>query len=210
MHLNSTLGIAMNRLWEILIWLWRLWPAICVFILLLVHVTLIYYFPISKSDIHKTIALFSQITGGVIILYSIDSNFGIIKNLNLLGVFKNYMSDFPLIKHTLDNKMKATSHISAGCDAIITLDRHPQTIEERLEYLQEQITEIKQEFYTQTNKLSVRIDTVKNGLKKDIQESNSELDRVKRQVEVVSIGGLKTQVLGVLLVLYGSVAGYVA
>ncbi len=198
----------MNRVRRLIIWFWRAWPVIVLAGLLGTHVFLIQHFSTCKSDINKTISLFTQIVGGLIILYSIDSNIGIIKKINLLGVFVRYLKEFPLFTKNVTLNIQGAVHSTFGCHAALTVARNPKTIEEKIEYLQEQITEVKNELISQTKTLDEKIDKETKGLKKQIQKAQSELGQVKRQIEDVSIGGIKIQFFGVLLMVYGSISGY--
>jgi hypothetical protein len=82
-------------------WVWRAWPILVIGFLFCAHLLLLNYFSQWADFINKTAALVSQLVGGLLILYSIDSNIGVIKQKSLFSVLANYIKEFPLIKSSV-------------------------------------------------------------------------------------------------------------
>jgi hypothetical protein len=188
-------------------WLWKAWPLHYLIIIGLIHYALIENFPYAISEINSGISLSLQIIGGLLILYSIDSNAGIIKNDNLMGIFKSYLKQFPPI-HSYD-----TTQIKAGITQITTyppksrIIMHPSSIEDKLAYLQDQIDDLRQENKDLQKLLSEQIKELSLEIFKDISDIKVKLRENHRKFEKVSVGSIKMQIFGVFLMLYGAIAG---
>jgi len=200
----------MNKLRQVFVWFLRAWPVIILVLLICAHIALINRYLNSWSLINKTISLITQITGGLIILYSIDSNIGIIKKLNLFEICTNYLKEFPSFRKNVTFETHGSNHVTMSPNAKLSFNRSPKSLEEKIDYLQKQITEVKQEIADQTKSLNERINKESSELKKLIENTKIELGQVKKQIEDVSIGGIKIQFFGVLLIIYGSITGYIA
>ena len=200
----------MKTLLRLLKWSWRSWPVIILVVLFIAHLALVEYFCFNVSVIHKTIALITQLVGGLLILYSIDSNIGIIKDKNLLALLTGYLREFPLIKRPVVIQVQGGAVGLSSLDAKITVTRSPETLEEKLEYLQEQITNVKTDLERETKKINEKIDQNSKKVESKISETKSELRKLETKIEKVSIGGIKIQFLGVLLMGYGSITSYFA
>lgn len=200
----------MKILLRLLKWSWRSWPVIIIVILFIAHLSLVDYFCSNVSEVHKIIALITQLIGGLLILYSIDSNIGIIKDKNLLALLTGYLREFPLIKRPVVIQAQGVTMGLSSLNTEITVTRSPKTIEEKLEYLQEQITNLKTNLERETKKTNEKIDQNSKKVESKISETKSDLRKLETKIERVSIGGIKIQFLGVLLMGYGSITSYIA
>lgn len=109
----------MKILLRLLKWSWRSWPVIIIVILFIAHLSLVDYFCSNVSEVHKIIALITQLIGGLLILYSIDSNIGIIKDKNLLALLTGYLREFPLIKRPVVIQAQG---VTMGLSSLNTVD----------------------------------------------------------------------------------------
>jgi len=195
---------------RILKYIWRAWPAILILLLLVIHVFLIQYLGLPYSVTHKTISLFSQLLGGLLVLYSIDSNIGIFKDKNLFDLFKSYLKEFPLIKRNYVIHAN-TGRITIGTGEVkARVIRHPKTVDEKLEYLQEQVDGLRKELDARSAKIYKSIEKSTKTLNERTDKAQSAIDSMGTKIEEVSIGGLKIQLFGILLLIYGSITGYIA
>jgi hypothetical protein len=200
----------MQTVINLLKWLWRAWPFFGVLLLILTRFLLIYYFSFDAGGTDKFLSLVSQIIGGLFILYSIDSNIGIINDKNLFSIFSNYFREFPLIKRSVLLQAQVASAMASSTTAKVTVSRNPISIEEKLEYLQDQINTIKSEIELESKELNAKIDRCSNELNIKIQDTNLALKVIDSKIKKVSIGGISEQIFGVLLMVYGAISGYVA
>lgn len=195
---------------QLLIWSCRAWPSLIIFVLLCLHLLLIYYFCLNASITNKTIALLLQIVGGLAILYSIDSNMGIIKKKNLLSVFANFLSEFPLLRKTIVIGTVGYSEGASTAKGKGSVGRNPKSIEEKIEYLQEQINWVKRDLEQETKEINEKIDRESSEMKIQIQETKSALQNIGAKMDEISVGSLDVQLFGIFLMIYGAISGYVA
>jgi hypothetical protein len=200
----------MGIILQILKWVWRSWPLIILAVCFTAHFALINWLDFKVDATHKTFALITQLVGGLIVLYSIDSNIGIIQNKKLFALFTEYIRAFPLIKRSVVIEAKSGMIATTSMDAMLAVTRNPKTIEEKLEYLQEQINDVKRDFEHETKALKNKISQNSEKLKLKFSETKTALKQIEMKMEKVSIGGIKLQLFGVLLMVYGAVTSYIA
>lgn len=80
----------MSTLLRLIQWFGRAWPVIVIVLVICGHFLLLDYFSQSDEFINKTASLLAQLAGGFLILYSIDSNIGIMNEKSLLTMLKNF------------------------------------------------------------------------------------------------------------------------
>ncbi len=134
-------------------WILRGWPVLIIVFLFFLQLALINCFGLNAKTINKTISLFAQIIGGLLVIYSIDSNIGIIKGKNLKEELISYIKEFPLFKKSvvMSEHVSISSKSATSIKAIVV--RNPKTIDEKIDYLQEQIEEIKKELNQNVHEL---------------------------------------------------------
>ena len=86
-----------------------------------------------------------QIVGGIIILYSIDSNIGVVNNQSLFTMLKSWLRSFPLIKRSFVINADPGSMKITGHPAKIRVGGPGKSIKEHIKYLQEQIEWLKED-----------------------------------------------------------------
>lgn len=175
-----------------------------------VHLLLLNNFPQSAYTINKATSLLTQLLGGLLILYSIDTNIGVINQKSLLAIFAAYFKEFPLIKRSITLNIQGALHATSSLEAKLTVGRNPKSIDEKIEYLQDQINDVKRDIEQEAKKLNERIERQSKYVGARIQETQSALRNLESKMDEVSIGGVKVQLFGVLLMVYGAIAGYVA
>ncbi len=195
---------------QLLKWLLRAWPVIVMLAVIFVHFLLIYYFSLNSKEINKLASLLSQLVGGGFVLYSIDSNIGIFDGKSLFATFSSYLRECPLFKRSVTHQIQPGSITYAGGKVKATVSRNPKSVEEKLEYLQEQINEVKRDLLEESKVLNDKIDRESNKLNYKIQEANLALQKTDSKIKEVAIGGIKIQIFGILLMFYGAVSGFLA
>jgi len=178
--------------------------------LAIVHVSLVTWLNLHSATTNKLISLVTQIFGGILILYSIDSNIGIIRHQNLFKIFVTYLGEFPLVRKSVVLTTGTADGVAFGMKAKVTVRRNPETIDKKLEYLQEQIDDLKRDLEEKAKELRERLERELAAVRADVSKNRQDLGRIESTIEEVSIGGLKPQIFGVLLMLYGAFSGYVA
>ncbi|WP_411871769.1 hypothetical protein [Vulcanococcus limneticus] len=194
---------------RLLKWVLRAWPVLAVGVLFLAHWFVLCLAPDHSQIINKSIALQLQIFGGLLVLYSIDSNIGVIRGGSLFSDLRKYLGDCPLFRKAYVIELQGASIGALGGRARLSARRNPKSVEERLDYLQEQLNEIRKDHQEDITELSTSIQQHKeaaDGLVGRLEQSISQIDS---KVSAVSVGGIKFQIFGVLLLIYGSVTAYI-
>lgn len=199
----------MGRLRALLVWLLRAWPLIVICGVFGVHLLLLQMLPESSQRINSAASLLSQILGGLLVLHSINSAIGLVKKGSLLSTFFKYLGEFPLFKRSATIFASASGSIGVHGVAKLRVTRKPQTIEERIDYLQEQITEVRWEMSAEFKKVWVRIENVAKDSATGIDNNARDIRSLRETFEKSIAGSLQEQVFGVLLVLYGGISAYV-
>ena len=77
-------------------------------------------------------------------------------------------------------------------------------------YLQEQIDMLTKRVKANNNKVQKKIESVNKELTGKLDKASRSVSDIQNKLEIYAIGGLKVQIFGVLLIIYGAIAGYAA
>jgi hypothetical protein len=191
-------------------WAWRAWPLIAVVFVGAAHFVLIEALGFDPHRTNQAIALATQLSGGLFVLYSIDSTIGIVSGTSLTKDMLRYLREFPLIKRNFILRAEPGRLSISGGRARLSVGRNPANTEEALAYLQEQINEIRRDVKEDFEDVRKLITEKTEKLAERLQSVEASLSDIKKTVTEVAVGGVKLQVLGVLLVIYGSITAYAA
>lgn len=187
-------------------WLLVPWPFWAIAGVIGLHYQLIICFPSNIVQINKIAATVLQVVGGLIVLYSINQNIGLFRGQNVITAALGWLISFPLVKRNINLKVESlTSTLSLSGELSIT--RKCDTVEEKLAELQRQIDECRETIVRKEKKINERISAVEGSLSNRIEKNDAEIERVRSLLHDSVVGGIATQVFGVLLVLYGGVLG---
>lgn len=189
-------------------WFLRSWPVLIPILLAGSHYLVNKNSGIDMRDINKTVSLVLQITGGFLILYSIDSNIWTIRKMSLFEMICSWIKAFPPtmspVTLEIDNLvMKITGHSPK-----IRVSKSGTTIEEKIEKLQQQIVWMREDLSDEVNYIKKLIEVERRRVKVEISEIRTCVRNVDTKIDEVSVGGIEWQLFGVLLMIHGSVASY--
>jgi len=165
---------------------------------------------IDLSHANKAISLVLQLIGGILILYSIDSNLGIMNDASLLSLFLSYIKRFPFINRSVTLKIDPGSMKITGHPVKLRVGGPTKTLDEKIDYLQKQITWLKEDLNDEVKNLKGMVHRVEKRANTSISEIRGSIGSIDRKVKELSAGGIKTQIFGVLLMIHGSVSSYYA
>ena len=200
----------MQRVISILKWLFRAWPVLVPAIFAIFHIVVNLHLAIDLHATNKVISLSLQIVGGVLVLYSIDSNIGIVNNQSLFTLFRSWLRSFPLIKRSFVINAEPGSFKITGHPAKIRIGGPGKSTDEHIAYLQKQIEWLKEDLNDEVNHLKNLISGVEQQSSKEISLIRSSVGVVEHKINELSVGGIGLQVFGVLLMIHGAVASYFA
>ncbi|MFB9866230.1 hypothetical protein [Vreelandella sulfidaeris] len=104
--------------------------------------------------------------------------------------------------------MKAEIGISASGSGRVK--RRAITLEERVEELERQVDEAYKEMHQREEAVKSLVSDVKNELLSKIAENQAGIRGVEGKLDNTTLGGLKQQVFGVLIVIYGALLGHIS
>lgn len=200
----------MNQMFLLARWLLRSWPVLIPAFFVALHYIAINSCFASPEKINEFFAFGLQLAGGLIILYSIDSNIGIVHNSNILKVVKKWFSEIPLFKKPSTQTITVGSISSKETVNGLRVYKTPRTIEEKISHLQTQIDWMKEDLEKQKESLQQSISKLKKASFKEIDIIKSQLLTLEGDFEEISIGGIKLQVMGVFFIVHGSFSSYIA
>ncbi|WP_409526159.1 hypothetical protein [Nitrincola sp. MINF-07-Sa-05] len=153
--------------------------------------------PVIAEIINSIIELGSQIVGGLLVLYSIDSNLGIMRGNGILNEVVVYIKSFPLMtKPTTMNVSSTESSYSSGSVKVETKNI-PKTIQEEIEHLKEDVAHLRQEVNGKFTELNKIVDHNYNDDQDRYVELQKYINETKYKVEKISIGGIKVQFVSI-------------
>lgn len=198
-------------LYSIIKWTLRAWPFLVTLLIIFVHQftsTQPCYISLtcwSNEAIDKYLSFSLNISGGLLVIYSIDSNLGVFKKGNLIVLFSNWLKSFPLIKR---KPITVTSDFcisnSIAHPARIDLTKPPETIEELYKYTQDQMALLRKDLKTERRNRDEALSKMTNEWSSKHSAINKNVSEINDQLKAIAIGGIKLQIFGVCLVTYGS------
>lgn len=203
-------NLDVTRLWLTICWLWRTWPVLVPIGIASVHAIAADQIAADWSELNQIISLVFQILGGLLVLYSIDSNLGAMMQGSLLKSLLTYVRSCPIVRRDTVVQIGAARMDMTGHPVTIRTGLPGKSVEERLAQIERRLEWLKQDLNDEVSHLKSRIQAVDERVSKDLSKVRSEVSTVETKVTAISIGGMKIQILGVCLLVYGAVASYVA
>ncbi|ABQ24999.1 Maf family protein [Geotalea uraniireducens] len=179
------------------------WPLHLFPVFVSVHLFSLRIFQSHNQIINSNFSAAFQIIGGLIIIWVINSNLGIVSKTSIKNSIFDWLKRFPLIAKQKSVNLQVDSLLSAsGIYDARLIPGHKNT-EEKVEFLLQEVNrihdkidktrdELKRDIRTSEDRISIKINTIKT----DINEINTNL-------KAAIVGGVKAEALGVLTVAYG-------
>ena len=196
----------MNRLSQLVKWIMRAWPFLALVVVALCHYALRRVLAVDDNHIDKAIGAVLQVVGGLIVLYTVNENIGTFRGQTLYSMAIGWLKEFPLIRRSFTLHAQAvmsTAMMSSSVTAHVK--RKFNSVEERIEELQRQIDECRQLVHDREKEMRTAIERIKEELRKEISSNSGKISDVNLLLANTVVGGIKTQLFGVLLVVYGAV-----
>jgi hypothetical protein len=163
------------------------------------------------AQINKTLALVLQVIGGLLVLYSIDSNLGLFEKGKLMTLGKRWLISHPFAKTEVET-INLTASANFGVRFVLEDSEReiPVSLDERVGLLFEYVERLKKDLSRQKELHEKLVKDLEDKLTERQASLSSSVNEIKNNLESVAIGGLKLQVFGVVLVIYGSILSYIA
>ncbi len=199
----------MNKIKITIRWLLEIWPVWTTATLGAIHYCAYVQVPDKVLVINKIAGSTLQVIGGLIVLYSVNQNIGLFKQQNLLERFTEWFMRFPLLKRPVTINLMGSISAISSCSGNITVRKQCNTVEEKIAELERQMQECRQIMIDKENKLNEKIVGIETSLIEKITKNDKHIDEVKTLLHESVVGGISTQVFGVLLIVYGAAVGLI-
>lgn len=189
-------------------WIFKAWPILIPLIFICFHVFVGFYFCLDLKQTNKLISLILQVIGGLLVLYSIDSNLGLFGHVSLGALAIKWIKSFPLKGNptTLDFEPVNTSSFVHPIK--LRTGGPGKTTEDHLAYLQKQINWLKEDHKEDLLLLKQKNEILESYLRQQLLALRSTIGVVDQKITEASVGGIEWQIFGLLLMIYGAVVSY--
>ncbi|WP_432459394.1 hypothetical protein [Agarivorans sp. QJM3NY_25] len=168
----------------------------------------------SDKLVNETIALVLNVLGTGIVVHSISSNLGTIRPSWASDILKEFNAQLAKLMGRGNNiNISATfgGYRSQAYEPEISItEKDPTTVAELHAYVQKEIKELKNEAAVFKGIVDEKITKLSTTLNDSLDITKNDIQTTKKQLSEVAVGGAETQLLGVLLLIYGSVVSYFA
>ena len=200
----------MKRIVLLINWLLKAWPILVSAFLGYLHYYVVTNCNVNVSDINKISSLVLQITGGLLILYSIDSNIGIVSNKSIFGLAWNWFISIPVFSKSIVIHAASGNLKAQGASVKMRVGASTETIEGKIENLQQQINWLKEDLSDEVKNIKDLHEKTKKSLNTNINMLTKLVNETDSKLNKVSLGGIKIQIFGILLMIHGSLSSFYA
>jgi hypothetical protein len=167
---------------------------------------------VDVSEMNKIASLVLQITGGLLIVYSIDSTIGIVSSLSLVGMAKKWVLSifFSLFSKSVTVNVGTGNLKMTGLQCKVRTGASDDTVEGKIKYLQQQVDWLKEDLDDEIKHVKDMHIKSEKSLNEKISTLNTKVSETDRKFNKVSLGGIKVQLFGILLMIHGSISSYLA
>ena len=167
-------------------------------------------FPENHSFIHKLVGMALQVSGGLLVLWSVNDNLGLFRSESLMKSVARWLKDFPWVRPPITlNVSSATSATLLGTPRV-RLDTPPTTLEERVQRTERLIGELRQDLNEEVSALRRETSEAQEAVQHQISHGADKLVELSTRIENATLGGVKLQAMGVFFAVYGAVVSVFA
>ncbi|HNC85174.1 MAG TPA: hypothetical protein PK999_19135 [Nitrospira sp.] len=191
-------------------WFLRAWPVLSLVPIALAHASAHRFFLADAVLVNKITGTVLQVVGGLIVLYSVNSNLGLFRDQHFGKIILGWFRSFPLFRRSVTLSASGIASATAFGNARVSVRRATSTIEEKVAELERQIEEFRQHVSEDFRAANERIAQVHSELSTAVATNTATLNHLSSKLELVTVGGFKQQAFGVLLAVYGAVTSVFA
>jgi len=157
-----------------------------------------------EAGINEIYAALIQIIGALLVLYSIDSNLGLLKKSSLYSLFFDALKKCPLLKQTTIARANVTINWKLGGNVKARGYSEPKSVEDHLELLHKQVSWLNEDMQDQKLEFTAQLHAMEGNHSEESSAIKKEVVDLEQKIVCSAIGSLKPQVLGIILVCYGA------
>lgn len=192
--------------------LWRAWPLWFFLLGIFIHKQALGLLPFSDSAIHAGTALGLQLIGGLLVIFSIDQNLGLLNKSRLLGMAKNFalaILNFGKIQEIALGAAIATAHgLSASAEVVKA--KTTKTLEQRVQELEKELGRLDERITEESKKIDKKLDDAMKKIRKQQSDLAQSVNDLRSKLESITVGGVKFQLLGVMYLVHGAIAAFLS
>ena len=195
---------------ELPVWTMRAWPFWALIPAIALHWVALTVFPASPQAVNKVAGMVLQVSGGLLILYSVNDNLGLFRRQSLLTTAIAWFKAFPLKGKSIIIQVSGVSAAASVGSASVSTRRAPTTLEERVTYLESTLVEHRQEVAEGFVNAQRNLEGAKSEIHACIDSTTRQIAELSQKVEHAAVGGFKLQGFGVMLAIYGAITSVFA
>lgn len=200
----------MRSLSALVFWLLRAWPILALVPIAFAHASAYQFFPAETVMVNKITGTALQVVGGLIVLYSVNTNLGLFREQHFGSIIKGWFRSFPLFRKSVTVSFTGSGGVTISGSARISVRRATNTVEEKIAELERQLDEFRQHVNEDIQAANARIAQVHSDISKTVAANTATLNQLSSRLELATVGGFKQQAFGVLLAIYGAVTSVFA
>jgi len=179
------------------------WPLFTFLSVVALHMACLSAFAPQGQFVNKLVGAGLQVSGALIVLASINSNLGLFRSHGLLSRFSAWLREFPgLFRPSAGVSLSAEFGMGmTGSATLSTSGPKPSNDIARLEAM---IAALEAKLTKRVDEIHTRISETREELLALSRANEQMIQKLKIQLEEVTVGGFKQQFFGVLLATYGA------
>lgn len=189
-------------------WCRRAWPLWASLMVIAAHLGVVSMFPQQSNEINGGFSIAMQVLGGLLVLYSIDSTLGLMREESIFRVIMKWLQDCPLWSKPKGVEVSVSSAASAMASFNPRVKTAIASLPDRVTELERQVEEVYREMDRKTQALKELISEAKGQLSTRIGGAESAIRGVEQKLNTTMLSGIKQQVFGVVIAVYGAGLGY--
>lgn len=200
MSFDSSLALkTLRRLGRTPKWLFQVWALWGMLGIILIHCVALEYFV--AKNVHQWASFLTQTVGVICILISINENLKIVSEENFARCFRKWWNECPFRNKSVTVDLTGTVTICFDMKARAFGYRPNATLQEQIDYLQEQICTLQQELDREITKINESIKQQEASIHRKIDE---DLNKVSSKMHAV-FKGIQVPIFGAILTVYSAV-----
>ena len=184
-------------------WLKDGWPLFAFLAVVALHVACLSVFASHGQFVNKVVGAGLQVSGALIVLASINSNLGLFRNHGLWSRFSSWLLQFPGLFRP-GTSASLSAEFGMGLTGSATLSTSGPKPENDIARLEAMITVLDAKLTRRVDEIYARISDAREELLALSRANEQTIQKLKNQLEEVTLGGFKQQFFGVLLAAYGA------
>jgi len=175
------------------------------------HVAALSLVPLTATLVNKLTGTVLQIVGGLLVLHSVNGNLGLFRRQSLASALVTWLREFPSGKNQtvvlggvgMAGEVGVAGSLSIG-------SAKPANLEDRVAHLESQLIEERKRLRELEAAMSKGLASIRSDLSSSISTVDASVRDLATKVESAAVGGIKQQLFGVLLAIYGAVVSVFA